>query len=534
MLELSLSQQIPIFINEIIKKRVFVCVSSAIISVAVLIVGVYWPKVYESRASVLWNSSNAVSPLLKGGVGNTSAVRELANIAREIIFSNKILDLLIAKTGLGTDSDGNKLSERDLQALKVKLFDSVQVSNKRSRLISVSYRNSDSMLSYLVVSTLTELFIEETRTEKNRSSQEAFEFIDRQVGDYRKKLDIINENIIKFKRENVDIDSDTSRGVSGRVNSIKLIIRQTSLELSEARVQKSSLKSQLRSEREAINRQLAEKSLQESSIERTSIYTERLKSLQVSLDTLRLSYTDDYPDIIQTKEQIRNLQSQIQNEESQYAELEKEVATVGMPAVRFVESELFIQISSSISTLETNIKTLEARLSGAENRLEQELLRSSSVNQQESQLEEMARDLNVTQTIYDDLLTRRENARVSLNMQLENQGASFKLQEPATIPLLPSGLRFLHFMLICIPIGLAFPLSVIFVLLMIDGRIRHEDSIALDSLSIPVIGVVGEYYDIREMRNERKRNLISIAIVTLSIFLLGGISILKYYQVIGV
>ena len=534
MQNLSLDKQIFIFINEVLNKKIFVSIVFAIVSVAVLTTGVFWPKIYESSASILWNNKDSLSPLLERGMAQTQTVAEQADIAREIILSNKLLDQLIEKAGLDVDANGQPLSERQLEIQKGSFRQSINVTNVGKRLILISYKHLDPEMAYLVVSIVSELFLQETRLVKNQSSQGAYDFIDRQVMDYKAKLDSINQRIIEFRKQNVDLDSDTRTGVNSRVNNLRNVIRETTLQLTEARVQKRSLDEQLVIERKKIEQQLQAEAKQASSVQRESAYAERLTNLQTNLDTLRLSYTEDYPDIVQLKEQIKNLKALMENEERKPADTMTEGVSQSTIEVNFVESPLYIRLSNEIANVQTLIQTLEARISDTEKRLNTELERANKVNALESQLEEMTRDLDVTQSIYDDLLTRRENARVSLNLQLENQGSTFKIQEPATIPLIPSGLRFMHFALACVPLGLLVPLGLIYVYLLLDTRIRHEDSIDSDFLDIPVIGVVEHYSTKADLKLERSQTVLATSVFVIAFLLLGAVAILKASQVLGI
>ena len=533
MQEISLAKQLETFANEVIDKRVLVSIVFAVVSIGILVTGVFWPKVYESKASILWSNTSSLSPLLEKDVARATTINDQADIAREIILSNKILDQLIDKAGLGVDANGQPLDGRQRELIKGALRRSIKVSDLGKRLIVISYRSKDPEKAYLVASIVSELFIQETRAVKNQSSQAAYDFINRQVQDYKNKLDKINREIIEFRKQNVDLDSDTRTGVNNRVNSLKNLIRETRLQLTEAQVQKKSLQEQLQRERRNIEQQLAASRAQASNRVIQSNYEERLQTLQSKLDTLRLSYTDDYPDIIQLKEQIRNLKLQIEQEKQAGGKAPGD-APAPPPATAFEPSPLYENLSNEIANIETTIKTLEARIEDASVRLDKELERASLVNALESQLEEMTRDLDVTQAIYDDLLTRRENARVSLNLQLENQGSTFKIQEPAVVPLVPVGLRFLHFALASLVLGLLIPLGLIFAMVVLDPRIRNEEAIDPEILDIPIIGVVGHYANDRDKQLERRKTRLSVIIVSSTLVVLAIIVLLKTNQYIGV
>ena len=69
----------------------------------------------------------------------------------------------------------------------------------------------------------------------------------------------------------------------------------------------------------------------------------------------------------------------------------------------------------------------------------EELARSRRIAASESALAELTRDYEVNRDIYQDLLKRRENARVSMNLDRASRGLTFRIQDPATMPLRPTG-----------------------------------------------------------------------------------------------
>ncbi len=537
MKNLSLDKQLVLFINEAIDKRVPICMTFAVLSIIFILVGIYFPKVYGSKATILWTNYDPARAILQQRVSREEQrinIQDQVQIAKEIIFSNNNLDDLIKQAQLNVGEDGKRLSRRQIEVLKANIRSGLSIYNSGTRIIVIEYRHLNPEVAYLVVSIASELFIQETREVKNKTSKSAFDFINRQVIDYKNKLDLVNRRIIEFRKANADLDSDTRIGVNNRVNNLKTILRDTTLQLTEARVQKKSLQNQLAIERADIEQQLLSESRQASSAVRESAYAERLATLKANLDTLRLSYTESYPDIIQLKEQIKNLQEQIDLDNQNIQATETTGDDDSRFDINFSESPLYVQLAGEISDVETNIQTLLARKADTESRLDSELLRANKVNTQESQLEEMTRDLDVTQSIYDDLLTRRENARVSLNLQLENQGSTFKIQEPAMVPHTPVGLRFLHFVLGSMPLAFAVPFGILYMLLFLDSRIRHEDYIEESVMNIPVIGAIEHYSNINDKAIDKRKTIQSISIVFSALLIFSLLIILKINNYFGV
>jgi len=121
--------------------------------------------------------------------------------------------------------------------------------------------------------------------------------------------------------------------------------------------------------------------------------------------------------------------------------------------------------------------------------LESDYEKSKRINGGEASLAKLTRNYQVNQEIYQDLLRRMERARVSKNLDRENQGLTFKIQEPAKIPLIPTGIRFLHFMIAGIVFGIAAPIGLIYLLIQVDPKIRFSQTISKE-LDLPVLAEI--------------------------------------------
>jgi hypothetical protein len=95
----------------------------------------------------------------------------------------------------------------------------------------------------------------------------------------------------------------------------------------------------------------------------------------------------------------------------------------------------------------------------------------------------------VTKNIYEDLLGRKEKARMSMTLDREGQGVSYKIQEPPVYPILPSGLRLMHFFFLGPFLGLMVPLGLLYLFIEFDPRVRMA-SIVEEKMKLPVLAVI--------------------------------------------
>jgi hypothetical protein len=153
---------------------------------------------------------------------------------------------------------------------------------------------------------------------------------------------------------------------------------------------------------------------------------------------------------------------------------------------------------------------LRARINENDGLLEAELDRGRRVADSEASLAELTRDYEVNRDIYQDLLRRRENARVSMSLDAEQRGLTFRIQETAALPLQPTGLRLMHFAAAGLGLGLAVPIGLLFALLQIDPRARSAQALA-QTLPVPVLVSIPEL----RTKVDRRRMFLKLGVAVL-------------------
>jgi len=509
---LSVDLLIKVLVAEIFARRNSIFVIFVIISLSLLTVGSMWPKRFTSTSLILADESNILQPLMRGTAEATRNTDYVGN-AREIIFGEKIMNQILNEAGW-LKSNPSEVQQAQLKK-SIKRNMSVR-GNKGS--IKISYTDNKPMRAYITAKRMTELFIEEGEKSKINESQAAYEFIEKQVNEYLSKLTIVEEQLREFRSNNPDARPGLVTEVSGRITRLTTDIERTHLELREAMIRADSLQKQLSGEAAITISQSKE-----------GQYRAKIAEFQAMLETLRLDYQETYPDIIKLKHQIEDLKSSMNAEIQTRKEAKTHAASSGTSYIdeSILLNPIYQQLRSDASSTETHIATLHARMAEMNKMLENEFLRAKRIHGGEAELAKLTRDYDVNQEIYQDLLRRMERARVSKNLDKENQGLTFKIQEPAKIPLLPTGVRFLHFALAGLVLGLAVPVGLVYVLLQIDPRVRFSQVISKD-LGIPVlaeINIISSRSDDRKIRI----NMLILSIGTLMVLLIYGyVSWLKF------
>ena len=398
------------------KRKLALCF--AVVTAVVVGVGLKWPVKFEAYSVIYADQQNIIQPLLRGQAEVTGIDADQVKVVRERLNSRQLLEDVV-----GNISFTKNLEGRDRIAAIGRLRGGINVSESGRGYIRIAYRDTSTAAAYEVASELTRAFIENTATSKREESRGAFNFIDRQVKTYQQQLQEAEERLKIFKSRNTD---GTEAQVTQRIASLRATIESLNLDLQEAITRRDQLQEQLSKENELVARRF-----------RADIYRERLETAQSQLDTLRLSYEDTYPDIVSLKLQIQDLRKAMEDASNQPVD-DSRSATV---------NPVYEQLRSRLSDAEVDISTLRMRISSSEQLMVEEQERAQRIAEFQAELSELTRDYDVTRSIYEDMLERKERARLSMTLDIEGQGVNYKIQEPPFYPNSPTGLRFVHFYL---------------------------------------------------------------------------------------
>ena len=479
------NQLFGILVNEAFHYRKTVVSAFIVINLILLVAGLLWPKGYTALTTIVVEDKKVIQPLMQGAAVATD-VTDRSRLAREVIFGRKIMNQILEDAGWMKSNP----SPVEQDEIIKKLIKHTTITSVGKDIIRIEYRDDDPERAYMTAQKYADLFISESLGAKAAESQAAFDFIDKQTEVYHDKLTKAEGQLKEFRSANLDARPGSDADISTRLNQLQTRIEQTTQDLREAEVKKNSLEKQLSGEAEVA-----------TVLSREGQYRSRIAELQSRIETLRMSYHDTYPDIVQIKHQIEDLNQGIVEERTR-----REAAKMSGKLVideGVINNPLYQQLKQELSQTKINVEMLSARISEAKRELANELERGKRVHGGEATLSELTRDYQVNRDIYQDLLRRRENARVSMNLDTEKQGLTIKIQEPATLPRQPSGLRFLHFIIGGLVLGVLLPLGFLYAVLHLDPRIRFGAAIA-DKHKLPLLTVVPHLWSPTETQIVRR------------------------------
>lgn len=470
--------------KELCKYRYTAILIGCLVAFAILAAGVLWQEKYAVSASLYADRQNIIQPLLAGNAQVTK-VEDQREVVKDIMLSRRILEKIVdSKEYLGVDS--GDLDDVQQGAQVSRLRNSIDVKRLGKSYIGVSYSDVDPGRSFYVVTKLVEYFIKESSDTKRSESKQAFQFIDKQANQYKDQLRDAENKLKLFQSSNTD---GNAARIERNVEDFSSEISTIELDLEQSNVRIESLQTQVNQE----DRFLSQKA-------KASGYQERIATAVAELDILRLSLTDNHPDIISLVQHIDSLRIAASGE-----------GTAPSSSIVSIENPVYDELRGQLASATVERNAIQKRLSSLKKRLVEARAKSKRVVERNAELAELTRDYDVTQKLYEELLESKEKARLSMTLDIEEQGVSYKIQEPAKFPLGPSGLRYVHFVVLGLLLGIVVPLGLMVVYVLADPRIRFSSSLEHD-LGVPLLVDI-PHLQTSSMLYVRRMQLRSFAVV---------------------
>lgn len=504
----SVETDYKLLLRNIVQYRWFIAIMFSVIAIAFTVLGYFAPKKYTSYATLLLDSKTVIQPLIPGAP-DTGAATNWGDIADEIVHSRKTLTKLMQSLGYIDD----EIRTVEDEIIKDQLERNIKVSLDGSdKYLKIEFSDPDPYFAKEVATRLTDIFIAATHGYRARESEEAFEFIDQQVKEYHRKLQEAERRLKEFKTFKLSSGASSELAVNQRLERLQATLDQAQLDLKEALIQKASLERQLNGEIQ-----------QTVSLARQSQYLDRLTKLEDRLAQLRLTYHENYPDIVQIKYQIEDLKRAIEREKRNKS-MDLAGVSGGIKA-----NKVYQDIRLQLSEVETRIATLTTRINEVKKNIELERQKGRLVNDTDAKLAELTRDYEVNKRLYEELLRKREGARVSKEIDEQHKGLNIKIYQPAFLPAAPSGFRFIHFVLMGLVLGLLVPVALIYVYQLLDNTIKSAEMIQA-KLGLSVLGDSPDIINDDDLAHMRRSRRLMGMLVGSSFVVMVAIGYLKFIQ----
>lgn len=460
------------------------------------------PNQYEASARVYVDTQSILKPLLSG-------MTTLPNLDQQVMFMRRTLisrpnvEKLMRMVDLDVKANDTKEHEKIVDELMA----AIKIGGtERDDIYTISYTATTPKLGKDVVQSLLTMFVEGSFSGKKVDSDKAVQFIDDQIKNYEEKLSTAENRLKEFKLKNMGVLPNGAAGAdySGKVQDASDQLNQAKLALAEAEQSRNALRSQINGDAKTPSGQPIV-GFVDPEVE------SRIASTQKTLDALRMQYTEIHPDIVANKRLLEQLMAR----KAEDAKNKKRSADPGASY-----SPMLQQMSVSLSTAEAQVAALRARVneySERYNRLKAQSMESPEIEAQYAQLN---RDYAINRDNYTKLVERRESAKLSGDLSSATDMLTFRVIDPPTAPLIPSGPNRVRLFSMVFAGALLTGLAAAFLMSQFRPTFLSQTSLR-EVTGIPILGAIGMNWT-PEQTIRRRRRLYALGVSVLMLFGMYG------------
>jgi polysaccharide chain length determinant protein (PEP-CTERM system associated) len=462
------------------------------------------PDKYQSSAQIYIDTDTMLKDLLEGVTVAVDVNRQV-QVMQQTLLSRPNMErvLRMADLDLGATSDAQ------IAAMAGQIRSKVQLTPVAPNLFRLSYEDHDRQKAQRVVQSLLTIFVESNLGLSRQDISQARRFLDEQIRDYEQQLSEAEQRRAQFRRDNMGL-------LPGDENYFARMQREKS-ELSDWQRQYNDavlMRTELAKQASNVPRFIAIRTASGNNKDSFSSADQVAEMRRKLAELDAMGYTAAHPDVVAAQESLDKAIEDYNREKAKATNDSAGNDESPLNPNATMINPVWEQIQVKLVETDTNIASLRSRIADKQNTIAQLDDLAKTVPNVEAELMRVDRDYEVVKKKYEDLLQRRESARITQDLEGKTDKVQFRVIEPPDLPRGPSSPNRPALLSASLLVGLAAGIGVAFLL----SQVHHTFSTAnrlRASFDLPVLGTISAVSF--DSYSRRKR----IEIASFSVVLVG-------------
>jgi polysaccharide chain length determinant protein (PEP-CTERM system associated) len=445
-----------------------------------------------------------LTPLLRGLAADTDPTRQLDYMRRTLLSRANLEEAArLADLDIGQ-------GQRREDMLKL-LATTIRIDPITPNLLMISYRAPDPLRAKNVIQSLLTIFAERTTGTSRKEMDRAQQFLDGEIASYQEKLraaDLRRAELNRKYPEQLPVDKN-----GNRLDQAKAAITQLDLQLSDATANRDSLQKQLA----AVQPMLTVDRGPQVLVDATQGGGSTPKTLEQArryLESLRVRYTDEHPDVIAARRQLAQLESEARNPTGPTGGDPDRVGAKGQ-----IANTVYDQLKLKLADAESVVASVQRRLDQAHAELPKIEAAAQAAPGIVAKAQDLDRDYNLVKAAYEALVQRRQAAQIADAANTKTDQIQFRIVDPPQVPIVPVAPNRPLLDSVVLVLGIGAGLAAPFGLAQLDHSVSTIGQ--LRSFGIPVIGSVSLLIS-GTMRRQTLRQLAVVSASTVVLLAVYG------------
>ena len=435
--ELQESTELPDFaeIKEIVRRRRWQFLLPFFCG-WVLVWGVSWliPSTYRSGTLILVEQPSVPEKYVVSNI-DSDIQQQLDSITQQILSRTRLLRI-IESLGLYAKDRKHKNPDDLVETMRKDI--EIELSHgddKKLSAFNIYYANRDPKMAQAATAELANLFITENLEQRQKRSENTTSFLEDQLDQARAKLTAQEAKLRVFKDQHLGELPTQSQSNLQILAGLQNQVQTNQDSLNRAKQQNTYLESLINQYRAMAGGSKAGETGGPAGL---ATIDKELAQLKAQLADLTSHYTDRYPDVRKTKEQIARTEKM---RDRIVAEMNAPVnnSSPAPVATQSLEpkSGPMLELESQLKANRLEIANREAEIKDERIKINQYQARLNMAPVMEQQFADITRDYDQSKTDYESLLAKKNQSEMSTDLEKTQQAEHFRMLDPPNRPVKP-------------------------------------------------------------------------------------------------
>lgn len=405
------------------------------VAVAAAIAIVVWrlPNVYESTTLLIVRPPT-IDPTVAPALSDGDLTMRINNINR-IAQSRSSLEPLILKYDL---YQRERASGMPMELVVEKMQKDIQVEIEHSRndnipAFRITYRERDPKKTRAVTAELASTYVNAQASDMTKVGTSTREFFEQQLAEAKAQLDEIDKRRLEYMSQHVNSLPTQAQALVAQYTGLREQQKALMAEIGRLNDRRAALSNQLSTLRQVVQQndeQIAQQVGDPKSTPTWGALVTRKAALEAEVQNLKTQYKEAHPDVVAKNAELEAVKREMKQLEDDAAakieQLKKDRA--GKPNLSIKDSEINIQLAEGeVARLQKQLDVTNGQIADLETRI-------NAIPGNEVALQAINREYETRKVAYDDLLKRQAQAAIGSAIQVNQQGESIQVIDPANLP----------------------------------------------------------------------------------------------------
>jgi len=442
----------------------------------------FLPDRYESMTRIYIETENLLTPLLRNIAVQADMQRQLEVLQRTLLNHTNM-----AKVAHATDMDLDAQTDLDRERLYDGLAHRIVLRSEGQNLFLVSYSSGDPQQAKRVVETLLNIFVETNLGQNRTSMDNAQTFLENQIAQYEMKLKQVDQRLADYKGQHLDVLTGDGGNFSARIEAARQAENLAQGKYEDKVILREQLQATLQSTPQFIDTesqpQVVIAGAGGSPGSTGGSPWARVRQLRQELARLQSQYTDTHPDVIVAKRALASAEAELKTQEEDRKSGKEPDHQGGSP------NPVYEQVKLRLIQTEGEVSQAQNQLQSAKTEVARLQALATSAPTVEADLADLTREYSVQKAKFEELLSRRESARISAAVEVSGDKLQFRVIEPPNVPSRPIFPNRPLLATLVLFVGFAVGGAVVFLLHKFDETVT-SDGVLSSEFEITVLGNV--------------------------------------------